>query len=138
MGGPDRGVAGDDRADLAVTARFRRVNHWLDVHPTLVVAAAALLLAAFSAGIIWGLVDNHNQNAAIRTLADDGKNAHDALCVFRNDLAERVASSRKLIQDHPEILKISGLSLQEAWVRIHNQQLTVDALSTLNCSKGEG
>lgn len=54
-----------------------------------------------------------------------------ALCTFRDDLQQRIDSSKKFLRDHPN--GIQGITPEDIQRSIEGQQRTIDSLSILNC-----
>lgn len=71
-----------------------------------------------------------------RVTAAKGKQAHDALCVFKADLARRAVAGRAFLNEHPE--GIAGIPAATLRTSIANQQSTLDALSDLDCPTPAG
>lgn len=117
-----------------MTERFVRVNAWIDRNPKVIVTAALIAFLAFVGLIVTDITVNHQQNHRLNRLAAAGKNAHDALCVFRTDLERRVEASREFLREHPG--GIAGIDRDTFVSSINNQQQTLDALSVLRCAKG--
>lgn len=68
-------------------------------------------------------------------LSQDGKQAHDAICVLKGDLSQRIDSSRDFLAKHPKgILGIPAVTIRQS---IANQQRTLEALSPVKCSADE-
>lgn len=73
-------------------------------------------------------------------LAKQGDEAHDALCVFKADLAARTAASLAFLADPPrEIfgIKVTPALIAQAQTSATNQQATLDSLSGLDCATKE-
>ena len=68
-----------------------------------------------------------------RRLAREGEQAHDALCVIKADLRQRVAAGRKFLREHPR--GIPGIPPATLRSSIANQQATLDALKPLACPR---
>ncbi len=133
---------------MALTARFLRANKWLDRHPALLVTAAVVVFVLLCGAVVGNGVANYHQNTKINSLAHEnrarimtlnqlvaaGKDAHDALCVFRDDLEIRVDASRAFLFQHPE--GFAGIDATTILESINQQQHTVDALASLNCKGG--
>jgi hypothetical protein len=62
----------------------------------------------------------------------DGRQTHDALCTYRNDLVTRVIAGNKFIAEHPEGL--AGLTVKQLASSVNQQQRTILALKGLNCA----
>lgn len=110
-----------------------------------VVAAFVAVTASFVVGLVWltHVSDRTKrlakQNAAtliiVTRLAKDGKDGHDALCVFVSDLERRLAQGRAFLKDHPQgIPGIPAAAIQQGLV---NQQKTLDSLEGLSCPHAE-
>lgn len=65
----------------------------------------------------------------------DSKNTTDALCAFRQDLAQRVLATADFLEEHPS--GIPGVPIKIMLQQLSNQQRTVTALKTLNCPAQE-
>lgn len=72
-------------------------------------------------------------------LAEQGKEAHASLCVFKRDLAGRAADSRAFLAlTHKERVAKYGHALGDIptatiMASLHNQEATVRSLAKLNC-----
>lgn len=58
------------------------------------------------------------------------------MCVFRNDLVQRVSASKQYLAEHGDDLPL-GLTKATVESNIINQQRTIDSLSGLGCSNSE-
>jgi hypothetical protein len=63
----------------------------------------------------------------------DAREAHDALCAFRNDLVYRVEFSRRLLEEQPELIERFGLTEETVRANLDNQERTIRTLDTLSC-----
>jgi hypothetical protein len=86
------------------------------------VAAIALVLAASSTLLSVLLYERQSR---------DSDRTTNALCTLREDLSQRVDSSKDFLSKHPK--GIPGVPVQTILDSIANQQRTIDALSTLSC-----
>lgn len=66
-----------------------------------------------------------------RKLGEQGREAHDALCVFKGDIEQRAQASRDFLADNPDGLP--GIPASVIRTSLANQQKTVDSLRTLDC-----
>jgi hypothetical protein len=97
----------------------------------LAVMTAALYLILVSGGValyLWAR-DVTTENA--RT-AQQGDQAHDAICDLRADLERRVETSREFLRENPQ--GIPGISRRVILTGIANQEETIDALADLDCT----
>ncbi len=106
-----------------------RFNAWLDHHPKPQLWAGISVWAVTAVFTGLNFFDN-------RGLALAGKEAHDALCVFRNDLEERIGRTRAYLARHPEGFPALGITAGELANQLMNQQKTIDALKQLKCKEG--
>jgi hypothetical protein len=65
-------------------------------------------------------------------LASEGREAHVAICAFKDDLQRRVDATDELLAEHPEG-SIFGIPRELIIQGRKNQQLTIDSLSSLDC-----
>jgi hypothetical protein len=70
-----------------------------------------------------------------RERAREGRQAHDAICALKGDLARRIEASQDFLAKHPK--GIDGISATDISISIANQQLTLDALSPVRCTAAE-
>lgn len=70
-----------------------------------------------------------------RQVAEEGQEAHDALCVFRGDLERRYELGLQFVADNPN--GIPGLPRRTLDNSLAGQKRTIDALETLDCSDEE-
>lgn len=75
----------------------------------------ALVISLFGNITLWKVAHNNNE----------------ALCAFRNDIKKRHDDSVRFLEDHPD--GIPGISGDSIRVSIKNQEVTLKALSDLNC-----
>lgn len=72
-----------------------------------------------------------------RQLGEQGREAHDALCVFRSDLADRRDQTQKLLDEQPDAdpVVVYGLRIPRDQLEsnVKNQNRSVEALLTLDC-----
>lgn len=118
------------------------VDRWFDRHPKLVVWAGLPILIALAVFAGLNYSTNREQEAHIRTviarnhvLAVQGKQAHDALCVFRADLRGRADASEQFMRAHPDVLARLGISPADMARSIASQRATIRSLSILNCKE---
>lgn len=86
-----------------------------------------LLTAVFFltlAGLVVQIVAN-------RHLAQEGKEAHDALCVFKADLQRRYGLGLEFLRTHPA--GIPGIPAEVFTSSLANQKATLDSLDRLDC-----
>lgn len=74
-----------------------------------------------------------SQTAAVNRQAAQGRQAQQALCVFKHDLEQRVDQSKEFLRLHPN--GIPGISASVIQNGIVNQQRTVTSLAVLSCPK---
>lgn len=94
----------------------------------LIVVTSFIVLAVLG----WAIQGN-------RALAADGKEAHDALCVFKADLARRAAESLDFIDHPPKTIigiPVTPEVIAQAQAQLANQQSTLASLSELDCVGG--
>lgn len=95
-------------------------------------AAKMLILQTITfLGLLAAVVVLLLQVGTNRHLTRDGKQAHDALCVFKADLGQRVNASREFLTTHPQ--GIPGIPAAVIRTSVMNQQATLDSLSALTC-----
>jgi hypothetical protein len=90
----------------------------------------AIVLAAFSILAVMGW--NIQKN---RQLAQDGEQAHDAICNLRDDVRRRVDASQQLLDEHPNAKVIFAIPRSVIENSVKGQQATLDALSDLDCEE---
>lgn len=95
--------------------------------PRAVVLAFALMVLAFTA-VLAGMGFLIDQN---RHRANDGQQSHDALCVLKDDLRQRIKDTQTFLDEHPK--GFAGIPKATIQNSIRNQQLTVDSLVLLRC-----
>lgn len=86
--------------------------------------ALVATFVAVLAGLTFAIVNNRN-------LARDGKQAHDALCILKGDLEQRVKSTQDFLNTHPQ--GFAGIDAATIQNSLNNQRATVDSLSLLDC-----
>jgi hypothetical protein len=74
---------------------------------------------------------DHERIAQVRQLTMDGLEAHKAICALRQDLVQRVTSSKQFLREHPAGIPGVPLAVIESGIR--NQEATVKALASLTC-----
>lgn len=82
-GNPDPCVGGDAPAgpgvswslNLNVTARFQRLNRWLDRHPKMIVLLSIVAFLVLIGWVVTNTVVNQRQNTRIEGLIADGADA---------------------------------------------------------------
>jgi presenilin-like A22 family membrane protease len=90
---------------------------------------ATLVAYVFLAGLsIFVYVDAANRRAAIAEVAVE---TNTALCALRGDLERRIAAAEVFLDENPD--GVPGISAEVIRTSIANQQLTIDALSSLDC-----
>lgn len=101
-----------------------------------------LLFTAVLAAFAYSLIQNHRQTAAVQRLAEQnriivlqGKQAHDALCVFRADLDRRAVDGENFIADLVAGRRdpIPGITIADLQRSVAGQRSTLEALSNLDC-----
>lgn len=73
------------------------------------------------------------QQAELADLAREGREAHQGICVYRADLAARIAATVDYLRTHPE--GIAGISRATILNSIRNQKATVASLSAVRGCK---
>jgi hypothetical protein len=105
---------------------MRRVTHGRKVTLSFVaIVAISFVVLAFMG---WQIKQN-------RARASEGRQAHDAICALKGDLARRIKSSEDFLVKHPK--GIDGISATDISISIANQQLTLAALSAVTCTPTE-
>lgn len=116
---------------------IRRLVVWVREHPNPVAVWGVVLVSVVVlAGMSYVIRGNRHNAAAAKALAVQGKEAHDALCVFKADLAARTAASRAFVEHPPrEIfgIKVTPALIAQAQTSATNQQATLDSLGGLDC-----
>lgn len=87
---------------------------------------AAVVLFSFTVLTLFGWQVN-----TTRHLAQDGRQAHDSLCVLKFDIGQRIKDSTTFLEEHPQGL--AGIPAATIRTSIRNQQATFDALAALEC-----
>lgn len=87
----------------------------------------AVLVSVIAFGAIY-LVRNQNTN---HRLGQAGQDVHQAICVLRADLVQRVVSNRIYLRDHPS--GFLGIPAAVIASGLQQQQQTIDALDSLHC-----
>lgn len=104
---------------------IRRLIVWVREHPNPVAFwGVTLAFVGVLAALSFAIVSN-------RHLARDGREAHDALCIFKNDLQQRAIDSATFLAAHPG--GFAGIDAATIQNSIKNQLATVDSLSLLDC-----
>ena len=70
--------------------------------------------------------------AANNERANEGRQAHDAICALRADLVNRVAAGRQFLADHPQ--GIPGIPAATLQTSIDGQVKTIASLSEVDCN----
>lgn len=97
----------------------------------LVVVPIAILTVA-----VLGYVQHRETNIRTGRLAQQGKEAHDAICALRADFEQRVKTGRQYLREHPD--GFAGIDAATIRNSLKNQQATVDALSAIVCPRPKG
>lgn len=84
-------------------------------------------VVVFTALTFYGLREN-------RHLGVQGREAHDAICTFRADLARRIDETRDFLKAHPDGL--AGISAADLERSIAGQESTLRSLTIRNCPGG--
>jgi hypothetical protein len=92
----------------------------------LAVLYLVLIPAAILAVAIGGLVRTAR-------LAEQGNEAHRAICTLRDDLQRRVNDTRGFLATHPN--GFAGVDRPTILNSLANQERTIDALRTIHCDK---
>jgi hypothetical protein len=106
-------ILGDDTVDVE-----RR-----DV--SLIVLAFIILAIAMGVNVVDLVV--------LRNQAAQASSTHAAVCTYRRDLAQQVASSRAFLKTHPNGLPALGVSAGQIRQSIDRQASAVQSLSDLHC-----
>jgi hypothetical protein len=105
---------------------MRRLTH--DQKVTLSFVAIVAISFVVLAFMGWQINEN-------RARTSEGRQAHDAICALKGDLARRIEASQDFLAAHPT--GIDGISATDISLSIANQQLTLDALSPVRCTADE-
>jgi hypothetical protein len=100
----------------------------------------AVGFAVFTLVVIWQVIQNRDH-------ADEGQQAHDAICAFRNDLATRRDLTQKLLNDNPgkQIIDVDPSPLSKLLVSrtvlensFNGQSATIKSVdrSGIDCKEG--
>lgn len=68
-----------------------------------------------------------------RHRAAEGRQAHDALCVFKQDLQRRAAAGAAFLQQHPNGLPAAGITRAVLTASLAGQVSTIRSLDRLRC-----
>ncbi len=79
-------------------------------------------------GVIW-----YNQHQGLVHQAKAGEVAHDALCVFKQDLQNRHDATVKFLNENPGDFVLGNVPRQTLVTSADNQQKTIDSLAELEC-----
>lgn len=90
-----------------------------------------LLTAIILAFIVFGIGGWFEHRRTDR-LVEQGKQAHDAICVFRADLQQRVDSTKRFLDTHPG--GFAGIPAATLRKSLRDQQRTIRALSLIRCA----
>ena len=96
--------------------------------PRAIIVVIVLLAigTAINSVLVWAVLSKISSQADVNTASTH------ALCVLRDDLKTRVKSSTDFLAMHPD--GIPGIPAKTLRDGIHNQQRTISALRTLQCS----
>ena len=78
--------------------------------------------------VLVGFVFQIHKN---RELAGEGREAHDALCVFKSDLQARYGNGLEFVRTHPA--GIPGIPITVLRNSLNNQKATLESLEALDC-----
>jgi hypothetical protein len=87
---------------------------------------SSIVIAAVLMFMVFQIRDN-------RSRATEGQEAHDALCVFKADLARRAADGRRLLDDNADLKLIFGIPRTVIEQSVTAQESTLDSLRILDC-----
>jgi hypothetical protein len=95
----------------------------------------AVVLVAFAVLAVmgWQITKTRQLVKSNHALALQGEQAHDAICALKADLDRRIQASLDFLVTHPN--GIQGITAATIRQGIANQQLTIDALQEVTCSK---
>ena len=88
-----------------------------------VLATVALYVCLITVIVILYTTNRHR--------AQEGQEAHSALCVLRNDLNGRVKSGEEFLRHNPH--GIDGISASDIQLSLRNTRKTLQALEVLDC-----
>lgn len=116
---------------IAKWVRDRPAAVWVREHPNPVaLLGVTVAFVAVLAALTFAIVQN-------RHLARDGREAHDALCVFKADLEQRADDSQAFI-DHPPAtiigIPVTPELIAGAQSQVNNQRATLASLKGLDCA----
>ncbi len=121
-----------------LTRLFDRGIAWVRRRPvtasfvTLTVSAFAVL-----AVLTWAIHSARDLAQQNRVLIAQGIEAHDALCVFKADLARRMDETKKFLDDPPKTIfgiPVTEEMLAQTRLQLKGQQATFSSLSGLDCA----
>jgi hypothetical protein len=117
---------------VVLMPRLRRFKSWADRHDRVLgLVYLAVVPVVILAIVVGGAIDHYRADSRVRHLAREGKQAHDAICVLRQDLQRRVDNGEDFLQDHPE--GFAGIPAAVLMKSIRDQKQTLDALSAVRC-----
>ena len=118
----ERGPTGPkgERGATGLTGKSTRLATHIPFSFAVLTTVFALLLG----GLAWQILAN-------RHLAQDGLEAHDALCVFKADLERRYQNGKEFFVRHPT--GFAGMSPTTLANSLRNQQATLESLDRLDC-----
>lgn len=94
-------------------------------------AKLVILQSVTFLGLLAAVVLLLVQLGTIRRLSLEGKQAHDGLCVLKDDLQRRIDDSRSFLKTHPA--GIPGISATVILTSISNQEQTLASLAPITC-----
>jgi predicted PurR-regulated permease PerM len=94
----------------------------------LTIATVIVYVALVSIFVVGYVVAAHQRQA----LAETAVNTNNTLCALRADLEARVDAAKQFLDDNPK--GVLGFPVEVIEQNIKNQEQTVEALSTLDCS----
>lgn len=95
--------------------------------------ASAATLAVVMVAFTYFAVVTAQQNAVLAHQNDASVRTEHALCILRDDLEARVASSEQFLVDHPD--GIPGITTAAIQANIDSQTRTIVALQLLQCER---
>jgi hypothetical protein len=84
----------------------------------------ALWIVIFTIVAFWGIRTN-------RDLGRDGRQAHDAICVLKDDFKRRIADSERFLNEHPN--GIPGITAQAISESLEGLRRTLQSLGAVRC-----
>lgn len=94
-----------------------------------------LVIGLYTRGAVNGV--DHRARVEAARARTEAINTKVALCTFRADLEQRVDSSQRYLDEHPEGVVSLGITAAQIRLTIRNQRLTLESLATLNCPRNK-